>query len=68
MMDWKCTIFIILILFIGKVDDNIVKWLMAIPISDNELEYLNNNGVDAFENLLEQNDTEVFDIYRKSII
>lgn len=51
-----------------SVDDHIVKWLLAIPISDNELEYLNKNGVEAFESLLEQNDTEVFDIYRKSTV
>ena len=40
----------------------------AIPISDNELDYLNENGVDAFEDLLESNDTEVYDLYRRSII
>ena len=47
---------------------HIVNWLFAIPISDNELDYLNENGVDAFEDLLESNDTEVYDLYRRSII
>lgn len=50
------------------IDGHIVNWLFAIPISDNELDYLNENGVDAFEDLLESNDTEVYDLYRRSII
>ena len=50
------------------IDDHIVNWLFAIPISDNELNYLNENGIEAFEDLLENSDTEVYDIYRKSII
>ncbi len=29
------------------IDGHIVNWLFAIPISDNELDYLNENGVDA---------------------
>lgn len=50
------------------LDGNYVTWLFAIPISDNELDYLEKYGADEFENLLEDNKTEVFDLYRKSVI
>ncbi|MCL2079325.1 MAG: suppressor of fused domain protein [Oscillospiraceae bacterium] len=45
-----------------------INWLMTIPISDNELQYLETNGSDALEEALEKNDVCVFDIYRKSIL
>ena len=41
---------------------------MAIPISNNEFIFLQNNGSDALEDLLEENNIDVFDISRKSII
>lgn len=50
------------------IGDHIVNWLFAIPISDNELNYLNENGIEAFEELLENSNTEVYDIYRRSIL
>ena len=50
------------------IDDHIVNWLFTVPISDNELEYLEKYGIESFEELLETNNTEVFDIYRKSVL
>ena len=51
-----------------ELDGHIVNWLLAIPISDKELEYLDENGADAFEELLEKNEIEIFDICRKSVL
>lgn len=51
-----------------EMDDHIVNWLLAMPISDNEWTYLQENGIDRFEDLLEQNDVDIFDINRKSIL
>ncbi|MCR5738166.1 MAG: suppressor of fused domain protein [Eubacterium sp.] len=51
-----------------ELDGHIVNWLFAIPISDSELEYLEKYGDQAFEELLEEKNTEVFDIYRDSVV
>jgi hypothetical protein len=34
--------------------DKVVTWLLAMPISNNEFEFLKNNGSDALEDLLEK--------------
>ena len=46
----------------------IVTWLTAIPISDSELEYLDNHGADKFEDLLEQKNIDFSDLGRKSVV
>ena len=46
------------------LDGNYVTWLFAIPISDKELDYLEKHGDDEFEKLFEENNTEVFNLYR----
>ena len=51
-----------------ELGGNVVNWLLAIPISENELRFLDENGADAFEDLLEKHEIEIFDIYRKSIV
>lgn len=51
-----------------ELDGHIVNWLLAVPISDKELEYLDENGAEAFEELLEKHEIDIFDIYRKSIL
>ena len=51
-----------------QLDGRLIKWLLAIPISDNELEYLKEHGAEAFETLLEDNDTPFFDLSRPSVI
>ncbi len=49
-------------------DDIDVNWILAIPITDSESSYLKENGEDAFEDLLEENDIDIFDLSRDSII
>lgn len=44
-----------------------VNWLQGIPISEAELEILRARGESEFEDLLEQADVDVFDLYRASI-
>ena len=51
-----------------EFDDKIVTWLMAIPISDNEFDFLKSNDSDSLESLFEKNGIDVFDINRKSIL
>lgn len=51
-----------------EIDNTVINWLFMIPISDEELEYLDKYGDEKFEELLELNEVDVFDIYRKSTI
>lgn len=44
-----------------------INFLLAIPISDNELEYLTKYGKDALEDLFEKKNIDIFDINRKSV-
>lgn len=48
--------------------DNYISWLMMIPISDKEFDYLRKNGSDKLEDLFEENQIDIFDLSRKSII
>lgn len=45
-----------------------ITWLMAVPISEAEYVYLEENGSDALENLLEKKDIDVFDLERASVV
>ncbi|MDR2367726.1 MAG: suppressor of fused domain protein, partial [Deltaproteobacteria bacterium] len=45
-----------------------VNFLLAIPISDSEFEYINNNGYKEFENKLKVNNTDICKIDRQSIV
>lgn len=49
-------------------DDKVVLWLLAIPISDEEFDYLHENGIERFEELLESHDIKYYDINRQSIL
>jgi len=51
-----------------QINEKYVKFLLAVPITDKELEYINQNGYEEFENRLEENNVDIFDIKRKSII
>ena len=51
-----------------EYDNKIINWLYMVPISDKELEYINEYGDEKFEELLEEKNINVFDIYRKSIL
>lgn len=44
-----------------------VNWLQGTPISEAELEILRARGESEFEDLLEQADVDVFDLYRASM-
>jgi hypothetical protein len=46
----------------------IVTWLLAIPISNNEFKVREEKGSELFEELFEENQANVFDIRRKSIL
>lgn len=45
-----------------------VRFLLAIPISDKELEFLTQHGKEAFEDLLEENNIDIFNLERKSVV
>lgn len=51
-----------------ECDDKIITWLLAIPISDSELDFLRENGSEMLEDLFEKNDVDIFDIDRKSVV
>lgn len=42
------------------------SWLLALPISQSELEYLHQNGDDSLESLFESKQIDVFDLDRPS--
>lgn len=45
-----------------------VRFLLAIPISDKELEFLTKNGKEALEDLFEENEIDIFNLNRKSVV
>ena len=51
-----------------KLENKTVYWLLAIPISEAELQYRNKNGFDALQELFEESGINIFDLDRKSII
>ena len=51
-----------------NVDMISVAWLLIVPISDAERDYLQQNGFDALETKFEEMEIDIFDIYRNSVI
>lgn len=49
-------------------EDMIVSWLLLVPVSDTEKEYVEKYGVDAFEELLAKQDVDITDISRKPFV
>lgn len=49
-------------------DNKEIHPLLLIPISDKELEYKLSNGYSALERLFEENEIDIFDLDRKSIL
>jgi hypothetical protein len=45
-----------------------VTWLMMVPISNEEFEFLKENGSEELENLFEKNNINLFDLNRKSVV
>ncbi|HEM3590800.1 TPA: suppressor of fused domain protein [Streptococcus suis] len=51
-----------------QFDDRIVTWLMALPISEKEFEYLRNNGSEALEQLFEDQQIDFYDLNRPDVL
>lgn len=51
-----------------ELPDKTVAFLHALPISDAELRYADQNGSEALEDLFEQHQIDVFDIERVSVV
>ena len=49
-------------------EDKVITWLMIVPISDAELQYLKEYGSDALETLFEEKNIDIFDLERKSVV
>ncbi len=49
-------------------DNKAVAWLQAVPISNSELEHLENHGVQVLHTLFSENQIDVFDIRRQSVV
>jgi hypothetical protein len=45
-----------------------VAWLLTIPISDSEMKYADQFGVDALEDLFEKQQIDTYDLNRKSVL
>lgn len=45
-----------------------VAWLLAVPISEKEFQFAEQEGTEALEDLFERKDTDIFDIRRKSLL
>ena len=48
------------------LSEKTISWLLCFPISDAEAKFLLENGDNAFENLLENQEIDIFDTSRKS--
>lgn len=51
-----------------KLHNKTVRWLLAIPISESELIYRNENGLTALENIFEEKEVDIFNLERKSVV
>lgn len=49
-------------------DECTVAWLMVVPITDSEKKYIEQNGVAAFDNILEREDIDVTNMQRGTVI
>lgn len=50
------------------LSDSKLAWLMIVPISDNEYDYMQEHGLDKLEELLDKGQIDAFDLERKSIL
>ncbi|MBP1995845.1 suppressor of fused domain protein [Paenibacillus eucommiae] len=51
-----------------QVENESIFFLLVIPISEAELRFLRENGTEVLEELFEENEIDIFDIDRKSIL
>lgn len=45
-----------------------IAWLLALPISDQERSFAESNGSDDLEDLFQQNQIDIFDLERPSVV
>ena len=50
------------------LEDVYIAWLMVVPISDAEYNYAKENGIDSLEEVFEEKQIDVYNIYRESVI
>jgi hypothetical protein len=51
-----------------QYESKAVTWLLAVPISENERQYAENNGTDALEELFEKHQIDIYNLSRKSVL
>lgn len=51
-----------------ETEDKIVAWLLLVPISDVEKLYIERKGVEAFEHILSQQNADITDRKRRSLV
>lgn len=51
-----------------ELEDKVIEWLLAVPISETESRYADKYGVESLEDLFEENNIDIFDLYRESVI
>ena len=51
-----------------SVDGKAINFLLAIPISNHELNIKNEHGAEALEDLFQENEIDIFDLNRNSVV
>lgn len=51
-----------------ETDNKLINWLMLVPISEEEFQFLKDNGSDALEKLFEEKEIDICNLERKSIL
>lgn len=51
-----------------ELDGNIIAWLLALPVSEKERLYIEQNGIDKFDELLEKSNADFIDLRRPDCI
>ncbi len=50
-----------------ELDGNIIAWLLAIPVSEDERNYIEKNGIDKFDELLGRSHVDLIDLRRGNV-
>ena len=51
-----------------ELDDTIVAWLLAVPITEEEKIYIDKNGIEKFDELIVKSQVDLTDFYRSSCV
>jgi hypothetical protein len=51
-----------------ETENQIVAWLLMVPISDREFDYIEANGIDEFDKKREEADVDILDLTRDSVV